>query len=184
MKTSILVSGFAALCLLITFAEAPKRYNAEKENANLASNFTYTPANIYYVTPAENKSANHTDYADVKSNVKLVNDFTYLKFNVADYSENTEIATEALPENSLDYLKFDVTEYTETSEITSPDAIELPVNEFDHLKFDVSKFTKATNLNLSEITELPVDDFSYLKFNINNPQSSLNSDNFGEMPIN
>jgi len=62
MKTSILVSSTAAVCLLLTFAEAPKSYNSENSSANLISSFTYIPSNLYFADPSDNLSNTNNDY--------------------------------------------------------------------------------------------------------------------------
>lgn len=184
MKTSIIVSSTAALCLLITLAETPENYSAENNNTSMVGSFTYIPSNLGFTVSAESISAEKKEYADVKTNVKLVEDFNYLKFDVADYKDNNEMEAEVTTEISLGYLKFDVNKYTENAELTSLDAIEMPVNEYAYLKFDVN----AANDELTDFDalELPVNEFEYLKFDIRKYASQLThtSDNFGQIPIN
>jgi hypothetical protein len=186
MKTSILVSSTAALCLLLTFAEAPKRNSAENNNANLSDSFTYIPSNLVYTIPAENLSAAKTMYAEAKTKVKLVEDFNYLKFNVADYEDNDEMATEVTAIETSDRLKFDVTEYASNTELTSFDALELPVNEFAKLKFDVSEYASNTELTSFDALELPVNEFANLKFDVTEYASNTELTSFDalELPVN
>jgi hypothetical protein len=210
MKTSILVPTFAALCLLITFAEKPKHNSAENSNVSLVSNFYYSPADLVYAEPASSSSAdkNETRYARTEDN--NAKDLDYLKFDVADYSGNNDMPVEEIAENSFDYLKFDVSRYTESSELESLDETDMPVNEFANLKFDVNEYSDNTKpasyeeielpvnqfeylkfdvnnfTGNDEIKELPVDEYSYLKFDVNNYISETNqgSDNIGELPGN
>lgn len=210
MKTSLLVSSFAAMCLMIIFAESPYSFNAENNNAPLVNNISYIPANKVIAVPPTNK----TEKAGVKTNVTLVEDFSYLKFNVAEHIKENEPATEADAENSFNNLKFDVTNYSEcdktasfeemvlpvnefenlkfdvtkyntNTDLTSPAEIELPVNELQHLKFDIRKYSGNTELTLPDAVELPVNEFEYLEFNVARytDKDELNSDNINELPV-
>jgi hypothetical protein len=121
MKTSMLVSGFAALCLLITFAETPDRLNAKKENKPVVRNISSIPANSVIPVPAVKVSSGKTGKAQVKTNVTLVEDFSY--------------------------LKFDVTKYIDKDEMNSDDIQELMVEDFSYLKFDVNKYFAQSSMN-------------------------------------
>ncbi len=77
-------------------------------------------------------------------------DFSYLRFDVNNFTESTTDNMIELPVNEFDYLRFDVNNFTGSN---TDNTIELPVNEFDYLRFDVKLFT---NVSGSTIDELPV----------------------------
>ena len=212
MKTSVIVSTFAALCLLITFAEAPTRRNAESNNSTSAIHFSYFPANRVTAKPTVMVSASTIKKAAIQAEETASEDFSYLEFNVSDFIDKDETASEINTENSFDYLKFDVNEYT-NSEANSYEAIELPVNEFEYLKFDVNEYTATGKADIVESIELPVNEFEslkfdvtkysttneaysyetielpanefdYLKFDVTKYASHPVSDNLGELPVN
>ena len=182
MKTSILVSSTAALCLLLTFTEAPKRNSAENNYTNLVNTFTYIPSNLTFTITAESVHAT-TAYTDPKISVKPVEDLNYIKFNASDYLESAEMATEDITENSLDYLKFKI---SENIELTSDEAIELPANNFANLKFDVTEYTENNELTSFDAIELPVDNFANLKFDVTEytENTELTSFDAIELPVN
>ena len=64
-------------------------------------------------------------------------DYSYLRFDVANYALEYENEVIELPLNNLDYLRFDVNNYIESN----PDRVlEMPYNEFDYLRFEVANF--------------------------------------------
>ncbi len=173
MKTSILMSSFAALCLLITFAESPSRRTIHNNNA-------VTTNEISYVTVYSKNMSNTSKYISCSENTavdkKTVaenNDLSYLKFNVADYLEpETEDEIEIAPSNTtdnknLDYLKFDILDYKVSTDEITFELPEMPLNDFEYLKFDINSFTNGDENDLNKITDQPSDEFSYLKFNAN-----------------
>ncbi len=197
MKTSIIVSSFAALCFLVTLGETTSRRNTENTKITSENNFTYLRTSWVSARPAINLTVNTRKETSVKTSLPSAEDLSYLKFNVADYSDNDKMVPEVTDENSFDYLKFDLSDYSGNNEISNPDVIELPVceftdlkfavneyienteltsfeaielpeSEFDYLKFYVNKFMNIDDPNSSEITELQVDEYSYLKFDVNN----------------
>jgi len=170
MKTSILISSFAALCLVITFAESTTHHGADKNNSN--DLISFVPVCMMRPVPEHKKLFNPGKTAIVTTPVLTKDDFTYLKFNVADYLETganisgIPDALPALPEPDCSYLKFDINTYTKNTEVSSVDDVELPVNYFDYLRFDVAKIS-VSNTDSFENMELPADNFSYLKFDVN-----------------
>ncbi len=87
-------------------------------------------------------------------------DFSYLRFDVNNFTESTTDNMIELPVNEFDYLRFDVNNFSES---TTDNMIELPVNEFDYLRFDVNNFTGS---NTDNTIELPVNEFDYLRFDV------------------
>ncbi len=163
MKTSIILSSFAALCLLVTFAESPTRRNSDSYNASSASHYTYVPANLVTAKPAITISAAKAKASKIESSATVAEDISYLKFDVADYSDAEKMAAEVSTENSFEYLKFDVNDYNADYEVNSFDAIDLPADELGYLKFDVNDYTTT---DAKESIELPESDFDYLKFDV------------------
>ncbi len=203
MKTSVLIPTFAALCLLLTFAEKPRHKSTENSNVSLVSNFYYSTADLVYAEPVLNSSVKKLPNGYSKRAENTQEYFEYLKFDVADYKDNTEMLTEETAENSFEYLKFDVSRYTRSTEPISIDEsgmpeiefanlkfdvseyngnaalipydkIELPEDEFEYLKFDVNNFIGNDETNAAETMGLPVDEFSYLKFDVNKYSSQIN----------
>lgn len=168
MKTSIIVSSFAALCLMLTFAESPSRRSTEYVYVTSDKNISYIPAVTVNAEPANIASVSVRKVADSRVAAEMVEDFNYRKFNVADYTADDEMAMELTTEQTFEYLKFNVTDLNESNEFTSEDAIELPLNETEYLKFDVNEYTKSDETTSFETLELPVNDFEYLKFNVQN----------------
>lgn len=191
MKTSIIVSTFAALSIMITLGEAPTLRNSENSNVMAKADYSVMPANILDANPVIIIAAATKKIAAVKVSATATEDYSYLKFNAAAYLDENEMTIEPNAENSFDYLKFDVDQYNENDELSAENAnefsylkfnvnafntenktvsnesVEFPVIEFDHLKFDVDKFNVPDNIDSSETTELPTDEFNYLKFNVN-----------------
>jgi hypothetical protein len=184
MKTSILVSSIAAFFLMITFGGTPSQKDVEQSNMVVAHDFTIYKTNMLsYATTVSPATFRKAETVTVAPAIES-EDFSYLKFNVADYLE-TEEADNAefidLPlaesdysylkfnvadyiEDEFEYLKFDVTDYT-TSNLNSTENIELPLNDLEYLKFDVNNY--MTDAGTVEIDELPEDEFDYLKFDVN-----------------
>jgi hypothetical protein len=179
MKTSIIISSIAALCLLLTFAEAPRRHVDDKMIAASTENITFTTVNSVtmlsgpVITPArKNNSVIPIPPAPAE-------DFSYLKFNVNDYMEadaaNPEVI-EILPEaieTDFSYLKFNVSNYMSDDGLNSGEITELPENEissrnpyenvpvaiqFDYLRFDVNKYISESGTKGGGIGELPAEE--------------------------
>ncbi len=204
MKTSILISTLAALSLMINLGQTFSHRNAVNNTVISVRNYTNLPAVSVSANPVVKLTIETRKLGAVKTSIPA-EDLSYLKYNVADYVNAGDMATEVYNENSFDYLKFDVnkysdnnesidhdavempvnefeylkfnvTEYTQNDELTSLDAIESQVNEFNYLKFDISKYMNNGDTNSSEITEHPVDHYSYLKFDISNFMTDEDSD--------
>jgi len=186
MKTSIIVSTFAALTLMVTLVEVSTRHNAENNNVTSVSNYSFLPASLVSAEPAMKSSASSRKESTVKTSLPSAEDLSYLKFDVADYLNDEHMATEVNNENSLEYLKFDVNEYTSSDETASYESIELPVNEFDYLKFDINDDTSSNEAASYESIELPVNEFEYLKFDVNEYTSSDETASYEsiEFPVN
>lgn len=154
MKTSVLISSFAALCLLITFAESPMRRFADN-NTNPDS-YSYFPASTKQFTAIPENTADMPAVSSVSDNTLKIHDLSYLKFSVSDYMEpvsaNPGEAVD-LPENSdFGYLKFNVAEYS--NETATEDS------DLGYLKFNAADYSETD----ASLPEEP--DYSYLKFNV------------------
>jgi hypothetical protein len=174
MKTSIIVSSFAALCLMLSFAEVPNRQSTDNNTRVSLNPFSYTLAsNTYTTTNLNKRSTNKKDVTIANPDNSLsfpVEDFSYLKFSVdtylnADANSYEYFNSSANINNELDYLKFDVTRYTKNNE---PAYTEMEDMEFENLKFDVNNFVDANEIFSPESSEMPAAEFSYLKFDVNN----------------
>ena len=187
MKTSVLISGIAALLLMITFAEAPLRRESYRESKSQNDEIAFIQVNGIMPLAKTNKPSSKMETSQVTLSVIPVDDFSYLKFNVADYMvTDADLESEdAMPEppiSDYSYLKFDVNEYMNNSEFTESEAIELPgqpVNEFDYLRFDVNDYYTAGEIETIETTE---NEFSYLKFDVNNFYSEKSTGSDYELP--
>lgn len=179
MKTSILVSGFAALCLLVTFAEAPRRHREDKMNVASKDNISIEIAKKAIVLPGVAITNNGNNDAWITVPANPAKDFSYLKFGATEYMEteaNNQDVTEVLPEASeaeFRYLKFKIIDFQTDSEFNDDEMPELPVNEnkastiskqepivndFEYLRFDSNDYTSASRADSNEIDELPLDE--------------------------
>lgn len=198
MKTSLLISSIAALCLLVTFAEAPRRLGEEK--INLSSNENISILSVNRVTmlsgveiTADRKKepeimasdATYLDDAELLPEAALT-DFSYLKFKISDFISETEFTSDEtieLPENEIvnsvnpvseavasefEYLRFDVNNYIINSLMDDDESAELPLPE--------SGNNDKSYINLMESTS----EINYIKFDVNkfynfkNPSSEEN----------
>lgn len=159
MKTSILISSIAALYLLLTFAEAPRRYGEDKMDLTSKDHITVVTTNKPIMLPGVVITPGKLTEYGVTLPDMVTEDFSYLEFDVKKYLEsdaltpdNDEILPEA-SETDFRYLKFNSSDYVTDSEFTSDELTELPisenstieitvseplVNKFEFLKFDVS----------------------------------------------
>jgi len=166
MKTSILISSFAALCLMLTFTEAPQRRNSNNSNAISFSNFVFAQPS-YAVSSSEAKSSFKKIESPVVSESNIpAKDLSYLKFNVDAHkqalSEQDDISTYiagVFTKKSLDYLKFDVNNFINENEAP----LEIATTDLDYLKFDVNAFVSQDEAT----EELPTTNFDYMKFDVN-----------------
>lgn len=202
MKTSLLISSFAVLCLLVTFAEAPRRHGEDK----------------MYLTSTDNISIKTLESAAMLTGVAITadaditipaEDFSYLNFDVTEYTNEFALnldEAEVLPEATdadYSYLKFDISDYSTDSEFSGDEITELPVNEnntismpelalneFEYLRFDVNDYINNCEMEAAGISELPIEEaktgikaeitlkgenpieFAYLKFDVTKYYSS------------
>jgi len=173
MKTSILMSSFAALCLMITFAESPSRRTIHNNNAVTSNEISYVTVYSKNMSNTNNYITSRENTATEKRTTVESNDLSYLKFNVADYvapetNDEFEIAPSNTADNiNLDYLKFDILNYKISTDEITFELPEMSLNDFGYLKFNINSFTNGDDNDLNKITDLPSDEFSYLKFKAN-----------------
>ncbi|MEI6060907.1 MAG: hypothetical protein WCR72_09370 [Bacteroidota bacterium] len=181
MKTSILISTFAAFCLLITFAESPSRRFADKRNGIAVDGISCSQVNYTGSSLANAISGYEDNATGLSSNLYKTADFSYLKFNALYFieAENAgSIETEVLPEAvTFDYLKFNAGMYTnETVGTELPEAENnLASNSltnstesgYSYLKFNPEAFIQNSGSVSDETIELPSAGMDYLKFNVN-----------------
>ncbi|MFN8134035.1 MAG: hypothetical protein U0Z17_01950 [Bacteroidales bacterium] len=197
MKTTALLSTFAAFFLLITFAETPSLRHTEINKAAMINDLTYIPANLVVV---ESTTVAERTYAETpKAKIAQEPDFSYLKFDVADYLPENDEATDLVPDNTFDYLKFHASDYVagesesmempasehgsyafdvnsyDASAYSDAENMELPANETEYLKFDVNKYISSESVD-PENMEMPANVFGYLKFDVNAYTSTTTTD--------
>ncbi len=176
MKTSILISSIAALCLLITFAEAPHRYAEDKMDLASTDNISIVTTNRATMLPGVVIIPDRIKEAAITLPGIPAEEFSYLKFEVNEYMEadasNPEEA-DIIPEPKeadYSYLKFEVNDYLE-AEAANPDEADIMPEttevDFSYLKFNVSNYDSGSELNSDELAELPVNEFEYLRFDVN-----------------
>jgi hypothetical protein len=188
MKTSILISSFAALCLVITFAESTTRHSVVKNNSN--DLISFVPVCMVHPVPECKVLLKPGKNSSERTPVLTAEVFSFPKFKVADYIDNDFNATTEpgiLPELSdsdCSYLKFDVTDFTDNMEVSLMDDFELPKNEFDYLRFDVNNYLEQ-NSDRFETMDLPADNFSCLKFDVNEyvKGSEKEAGTIGKLPV-
>jgi hypothetical protein len=169
MKTTVLLSTFAAFFLLITFAETPSLRHTEFNNAAMINDLSYIPANLVVV---ESTAVAERTYAEApKVKVAPVTDFSYLKFDVANYTPGNDEETGLVEDNTFDYLKFHASDYV----AKESKSMEMPASEHGSYAFDVNNYNSDVNSD-AENMELPANENEYLKFNVNNYSSSFSAD--------
>ena len=190
MKSNILISSFAALCLMLTIAEVPSRMNNEKETTVSANPFSYLPIKSSNAVSGKKITVKTSEEANPLVSQNLVQDFSYLKFDVSDYTNSFERLQNELDgpsnidQNSFGYLKFDVSNYIKNDKPNNLDSNEPANEDFTYLKFDVSKFAPTESTNEEEESVSNADGFEYLKFETNkySSQSADSLSDFGELP--
>jgi hypothetical protein len=159
-NSSILMSSFAALLILISVSE-----NALKRT----DNFSDQDQAVIKVQPmvAINETPSATSVHTVSKNTY---DFSYLKFYVSDF-ETFKVRNDEMPEEAdFTFLKFKVSDFVETE----PKSDVLPENaDFDYLKFDVNSFTSIPYTR----EEFPSANLDYLKFDV---QKFVQNDSAGK----
>jgi len=174
MKTSILISSLAALCLLITFAEAPRRNNDNNMNVALTKDISVITVNRAIMLPGVVITPERKKDAGSIVPVVPAEDFSYLKFDVTEYTEADAVnpgEAEVLPDAIVadySYLKFNISDYSTSDEITELpvtennasdiSSLEPAVNEFQYLRFDANEYINPTGTETSEIGELPLEE--------------------------
>ncbi len=170
MKSNILISSFAALCLMLSISEVPTNTSIEKNVTISANPFAYLPVWKSNEVLEEKLTVKTTVGSTLYETPTANDDFSYLKFDVTDYVADYEKFQSDMDEpastyeNGFDYLKFDVNKYlgNDISVNSNPD--EMLVNNYNYLKFDVSKYA-ATDATNSEMTNgFESLDLDYLKF--------------------
>jgi len=178
MKTSILISSFAALCLLVTFAEAPRRHGGDKMNSASADNTSIATVMRATMLSGVTVTADRKNQSINTLPAIPVEDFDYLVFNAAEYMETDAVnpeEVELLPEaieTDYSYLKFDVNNYSTDSEIPVDAFPEMPVNE-------------NPNVSVLYEPEPVLNEFEYLRFNVNGYMNNkgIQDDLLGELPL-
>jgi hypothetical protein len=176
MKTSILISSFAALCLLVTFAEAPRRHGKDKMIAAPTENITITTVNSPVLLSGPVITSERIKKSAITVPAVPAEDFSYLKFDVTIYTQADESTPidEALPESletAYGYLKFNPGDYFTETELPGAVITDLPEAE--------NTAEAATNLSVPALNE-----FGYLRFDVNTYMSNSNADpgGIGELP--
>lgn len=171
MKTSILISSFVTLCLLVTFAEAPRHHGEEKKNITSTENFSIKTIESVTMLPALLVAADLNSEANITIPVFAAEDFSYLEFNVTKYMEadaNNPDVAEVLPEatkTDFSYLKFKVNDFITNSNFNMDEKDELPVSEnistlvpvpamYEYLRFDVNQYNNSAETEAAEIGKL------------------------------
>jgi hypothetical protein len=174
MKTSVLISGIAALYLLIAFAEAPRRHYEDNMNISSSENISFVTINMVHMLPGVTITAERNDVTDITALEPAAEDFSYLKFEVTDYLETDAVNTEedySLPESTeadYAYLKFELSDYLSASELPGSEITELPEKEnslvenssfdafligFAYLRFDVNDYINNEDADIMELPE-------------------------------
>lgn len=190
MKTSVLISSITALCLLVTFAVTPRRHGEDKMKLASTTDISFAVEKRATMLPGVVITPDRKKEARITVPVIPAEDFSYLKFNVADYMESDGVnpaEAEVLPESTetdFAYLKFRIDDYISGSELTGEELAELPVNDFGYLRFDVNSYINNSGIENTGIGELPETEantghaevkvpgeitieLSYLKFDVN-----------------
>jgi hypothetical protein len=174
MKTSIFISSIAALCLLLTFAEAPNRRSGYKMDLSSAKNVSIPSTSRVTMLPGVVITSERKRESAATLPVIPAGNLSYLKFNVTGYQEadafNPDEAV-VLPEASgidYSYLKFKISDYI--SEFSGEVINELPavesntilaapaINQFEYLKFDVTDYINSISIETQGFGELPVNE--------------------------
>jgi hypothetical protein len=191
MKTSVLVSGIAALYFVLTVAETTRHHNEETMNATSNDDISFLTVNIIDMLPGVNVTAERKNKTSLTANITPSEDFSYLKFDVSEYT-NSDAADQGesdihpmASETDYSYLKFNANQYTESESAGSAENEVLPeasAENLSYLKFNVNDYTKADVADQFENEVLPEAsevDYSYLKFDVSKyyTPDSNNSDN-------
>lgn len=176
MKTSILISSFAAFVMMMTFGESNLRNDSVSTNSTSLSEIS--------IVRTSSAAMSHKKYSPAKeaansSSAAQETDFSYLKFDVNYFiqedanSANDITSPVNTSSETLDYLKFDVSKYESEKATASYDDTELPADHAGYLKFNVNHYSSKVQ-NSVDSEEMPSDEFSHLKFKVENYTSETN----------
>ncbi|NVO19122.1 MAG: hypothetical protein HXX13_05445 [Bacteroidetes bacterium] len=155
MKTSI---TSILLTMLILMANIVTAINDNEPDTNSKKVVSNDITSIMGILPDGNSLLNtlkplnftNSSLLDSSSLETIEKDYSYLRFNVENYMDETSIEDMELPVSEYKNLKFDVTQLEETN----PKGLEeLPDDSFNYLRFDINKFSNQEN---GSIDELPV----------------------------
>lgn len=177
MKTSILITSIASLCLLLTFAEAPRRHGEHNRTLTSADNISIITTTRAAMLPVVVITADRKKESGIAVPVLAEADFSSLKFDVAVYmkadagSLNDAVILPEATEVDFSYLKFNISDYCNEYESPISEITELPVNEnlvpvvtvagpavygFEYLRFDVNDYINNSGTEAAGIGELPL----------------------------
>jgi hypothetical protein len=150
MKTSVLISSIAAFCFLAFLSEVPRFTTASSRSTSQSGALNYETAN-YMTRVSETSTLREVAKNPFASAVnEKKTDFSYLKFDAADYETNEDYASaNVLPEpenNNLSLLKFTPARYQTEGSSASIEKEEMPDPKADmgYLKFDPSAYSKIS----------------------------------------
>ncbi len=175
MRTSILISSIAALCLLATLAVTPRHHGDDKLNTVATDNISCVTIRRVTMLPGVVVTATgkKTEKSANTSNPAV--DYSYLNFDVTDYIEvpaTNPLEAEVLPEateKEFSYLKFTMNDFYVASAFTGESTTELPQEEnitdisacepaanlYEYLRFAVSDYINNSASETAGIGELP-----------------------------
>lgn len=193
MKTSHILSTFAAVCIFLTLIAAPvARKNVPDPKATQENPQGNTMQPKYILELASN------EIRPIAAPISLTEvDMEQYKFDVNQYVDEDALNTDLIEmpvnesQTNLDYLKFDITEYID--ELASfTDLNELPMSDdsnLEYLRFDVGKYLNQNTSNTESI-EMPLDNsntgtLEYLKFDVHKYADplALESIECNELPV-
>lgn len=182
MKASIIISSVAVLCLMITIAETPTG-RSDKEVKSFAVNpVAYLTSNKVVSKNINNITERKSSNREIKT-ADLTHILNYLKFDVSDYMNESEMAAEEIDETNFEYLKFNVGDYNTVNEAMPADETNFINDDFSYLKFDVNKYMSESDEQSTNIDESSNNGLSYLKFDVNKYYSSNSeSVSIGDLP--
>jgi len=137
MKTNKIYTAILTFCLVL-FSVAGSIANPDADHKDsLSGKLTNNTAT----------TGNNTAVDYPASGLDL-NDFSYLRFDVNEYTPETSAITELPSAEPLEYLRFDVNKYLDADGSLF---FELPTDDFSRLRFDANKYFSAG----AAIGELP-----------------------------
>jgi hypothetical protein len=212
MRTSVIISSIAALCLMSSFAELSDQSRSDINSATSQINFPNATADETSALFTETYNASERkNEANTSASPNADNDFSYLKFDVAAYSKtgapvmDVPMAMPSKSDSDFPYLKFDANRYNSDGTLTEDSSLALPLNEntpadeFEYLKFNISKISgqnasselQVTNepaveqTSGNELNSVSARDCDYLKFDVDYYSSpSIDNANREELPVN